>query len=129
MDKLIYASMSKDFKRVYNLERQNMTKPEAVTPHPCPLCECPAIQWVSGAPGCHYLRCEGCGLSTDDGSKERILARWNNRPAIQAAEQRGMERERERWERLHADNVACYEKACAEREHFRSLVIRQGEQA
>jgi len=49
--------------------------------------------------------------------------------AIQAAEQRGMEQERERWERLHADNVACYEKACAEREHFRSLVIRQGEQA
>lgn len=45
----------------------------------CPLCRCEAIQWVSGGPGLHFLRCEGCGLSTDDGSKERISERWNTR--------------------------------------------------
>lgn len=45
---------------------------------PCPFCgSAPII--VSGAPGCHYVRCEGCGASGNDASKERAITAWNTR--------------------------------------------------
>jgi len=102
-----------------------MTKPEAVTQEDrdaaAALVE---NDTMMNEPIRHYDEAGYRYGSNDDGALVQAFARHRI-----AAEQRGMERERERWERLHADNVACYEKACAEREHFRSLAIRQGEQA
>jgi Lar family restriction alleviation protein len=46
---------------------------------PCPFCGSPAVQMVSGSPGCHYVRCEGCGATSNDCSRERAIALWNRR--------------------------------------------------
>lgn len=47
---------------------------------PCPFCGGPA-QIASAGPGCHFVRCEGCTASTDDGSREQAIAAWNRRVA------------------------------------------------
>lgn len=48
---------------------------------PCPFCGGSA-QIVSGAPGCHYVRCEGCGASGDDRGLEKAISIWNRRSTI-----------------------------------------------
>lgn len=44
----------------------------------CPFCGGPA-QIIAGAPGCYYVRCEGCSVTSDDGSRERVITKWNTR--------------------------------------------------
>ena len=45
---------------------------------PCPFCGGPA-QIVSGGPGCHYVRCEGCSTTGPDRLRESAIAIWNRR--------------------------------------------------
>lgn len=48
---------------------------------PCPFCNGPA-QIMSGAAGCHSVRCEGCSATSDDRSnREHAIAAWNRRAA------------------------------------------------
>jgi hypothetical protein len=53
---------------------------EQVALLPCPQCGSPDIRWISGGAGNHFLNCKECLLATDDGSKERVAKRWNDRP-------------------------------------------------
>lgn len=55
------------------------------TLEPCPLCGGPA-QIIAGAPGRYYVRCEGCSLTSDDGSRERVITKWNARHQPQERE-------------------------------------------
>jgi len=91
MDKLIYASMSKDFKRVYNPERQNMTKPEVTQ------------EADSGFTQENIADAEWFWTMLPVFTKWGSLKTYEKAAAIHAvqrfriaAEQRGMERERER---------------------------------
>jgi hypothetical protein len=69
---------------------------------PCPCCGSPAVKWVSGGPGCHYAKCEGCGLTSSDGSKDRIAAAWNRRAPDAALIEAG--------DRLN--ELACHQDDC-----------------
>jgi len=51
----------------------------------CPFCGGPA-QIIAGAPGCYYVRCEGCSVTSDDGSRERVITKWNTRHQPQERE-------------------------------------------
>ena len=57
-----------------------MASPELL---PCPFCGGGA-RIISGPPGCHYARCDGCGVCTDDGGIERAVAAWNRRSGVAA---------------------------------------------
>ena len=45
---------------------------------PCPFCGKKA-KLVRGGPGNVFVQCQWCMASTDDGSKERAIERWNRR--------------------------------------------------
>ncbi len=46
---------------------------------PCPFCGASCLQIVSGQPGCHYVKCESCKVTTDDTSRSRAITAWNTR--------------------------------------------------
>jgi len=44
----------------------------------CPFCGSEA-KWISGGPGCAYVKCNECPAETGDGSIPRIATAWNRR--------------------------------------------------
>lgn len=44
---------------------------------PCPLCGVNDAHLVTGSAGDHYVRCDQCLATTEDGPKERVIAIWN----------------------------------------------------
>lgn len=44
----------------------------------CPFCN-GRPDLISGGPGNHYVTCDACGCTSDDGSKERVIKAWNRR--------------------------------------------------
>lgn len=53
---------------------------------PCPFCGLSDAHLINGGPGNHYVRCDHCLASTDDGSKERAIAAWNRRQSPEGVE-------------------------------------------
>ena len=61
---------------------------------PCPLCGGDAYLANVEMAGCSYIVCTDCHLQTDDGSRERVVRKWNTRvlaALIADAERRGRE--------------------------------------
>jgi hypothetical protein len=54
-------------------------EPLPLEPLPCPFCGCAKIEWL-GYLSNSLLRCTQCGCTSDDGSRERVIAAWNRRP-------------------------------------------------
>lgn len=71
---------------------------------PCPFCDGPA-QLACGGPGLHFVRCEGCTASTDDGSRERAVRLWNTRTHATAIRERDEARALLREAR---EDIDCY---------------------
>ncbi len=53
---------------------------------PCPFCGENA-KIISGGPGNHFIQCQRCAASTDDGSQERAVECWNRRADLCASGQ------------------------------------------
>jgi Lar family restriction alleviation protein len=49
---------------------------------PCPFCG-GAPSLIGGGPGNHYVRCTVCHASGDDTSRDRAIAAWNRRSALE----------------------------------------------
>lgn len=55
------------------------TKPSTETLLPCPCCGHSKLIVRVGAPGCHYIKCPQCGLSSHDTQRDRTIELWNTR--------------------------------------------------
>lgn len=64
---------------------------------PCPFCGGAAVQLISGSPGGHYARCDGCLASSDDRTRDSAIAAWNRRTSA-AAERELWEENRKLWD-------------------------------
>lgn len=54
----------------------------------CPFCGGEA-SLRDGGPGCFFVQCDMCSATSDDGSQDRAIARWNDRVALSALPQAG----------------------------------------
>lgn len=54
------------------------------TLEPCPFCGGEA-SLHNGGPGCFFVQCDLCNTTSDDGSQERAIVRWNSRPTLEAS--------------------------------------------
>jgi hypothetical protein len=71
---------------------------------PCPFCDC-AADIVRGPAGCTYVRCQGCGATSDD---SRGVEKWSTRtpdPRITQLEAANAQ--------LEADRVELVERAAS----------------
>src|SRR5689334_23300060 len=51
---------------------------------PCPFCDGEPLLHDDAPPTMKYVSCTSCKATSDDGSRERVIAAWNRRRAVPA---------------------------------------------
>ena len=92
---------------------------------PCPFCG--GAPQYAGYCDHTYIRCTGCGCSTEDFGKPRAVASWQMRPFVSCAEQvkqayeRGLEDAANEWQNVRVEGAAAVATVVAYSDRIRAL--------